>query len=132
MTSGERSRNITLMFPMNVTGHFIPPLFIFPRKKMDRNKRLMMGAPIDSIAIPCSSGWMNGDIFLKCLEHFQKHVQASQNNPVLLILDLHATIKDLLIVKYARNHYIHILSCPLHITHKLDFKLHFSQRSTTN
>jgi hypothetical protein len=33
LTSVERGRNVTVMFSMNVTGHFIPPMFIFPRKK---------------------------------------------------------------------------------------------------
>ena len=70
LTLGERGRNIMLMFSMNVTGQFIPPLYIFSPKKVDRNKHLMIGAPIDCIAIPCSSGWMNGDIFVKWLGHF--------------------------------------------------------------
>jgi len=33
LTSAERGRNITVMFSMNVAGHFIPPMFIFPREK---------------------------------------------------------------------------------------------------
>jgi len=33
LTSAERGRNVTVMFYMNATGHFIPPMFIFPRKK---------------------------------------------------------------------------------------------------
>jgi len=74
LTSAERGRNITLMFAMNVTGHFVPPLFIFPRKKMDKYNRLMIVAPPQSIAIPHESGWMNGDIFLHWLQHFKQHV----------------------------------------------------------
>ena len=75
LTSAERGKNITLMFAMNVTGHFVPPLFIFPRKKMDKHVRLMIGAPLDSIANPHDSGWMLGDIFLRWLQHFKHHVQ---------------------------------------------------------
>ena len=59
LTSSERGRNVTVMFSMNVTGHFIPPMFIFPRKKMDNNGRLMIGAPPESIGFACESGWMN-------------------------------------------------------------------------
>ena len=33
LVSAERGKTITLMFAMNVTGHFMPPLFIFPKKK---------------------------------------------------------------------------------------------------
>jgi len=119
LTSAERGRNITLMFAMNVTGHFVPPLFIFPRKKMDKYNRLMIGAPPQSIAIPHESGWMNGDIFLHWLQHFKQHVQPSKENPVLLILDGHASHKELTVIEYARKNYIHMLSTPPHTTHKL-------------
>jgi len=34
--STERGRNVTVMFSMNATGHFIPPMFIFPRTKWIR------------------------------------------------------------------------------------------------
>lgn len=119
LTSAERGRNITLTFAMNVTGHFIPPLFIFPRKKMDKNGRLMIGAPPDSIAIPQESGWMNGDVFLQWLQHFKQHVQPTETNPVLLILDGHASHKELAVIEYARKHHIHLLSTPPHTTHKL-------------
>lgn len=33
LTSAERGKNVTLMFAMSVTGHFVPPLFNFLRKK---------------------------------------------------------------------------------------------------
>ncbi|KAL3280644.1 hypothetical protein HHI36_003880 [Cryptolaemus montrouzieri] len=56
LTSGERGRNITLMFDMSETGYFVPPLFIFPTKRMNRDGRLMIGASPESIAIPHESG----------------------------------------------------------------------------
>ena len=59
LTSAERGRNVTVIFSMNVTGHFIPSMFIFPRKKMDKNSRLMISAPPESIVVACESGWMN-------------------------------------------------------------------------
>lgn len=119
LTSNERGRNITLMFAMSVTGHFVPPLFIFPRKRMDRNGRLMIGAPPESIAIPHKSGWMNGDIFLQWLQHFKQHTQPSKEHPVLLILDGHGSHKELAVIEYARANNIHMLSTPPHTTHKL-------------
>lgn len=54
------------MFAMNVTSHFVSPLYLFsPQKKMDKHGRLMIGAPVNNIAIPHKSGWMNEDIFLQ-------------------------------------------------------------------
>lgn len=61
---------------MSVTGLFIPPLFIFPRKRMDKNGRLMIGAPPDSITVPHESGWWNGEIFIMWLQHFNTPVVA--------------------------------------------------------
>lgn len=119
LTTAERGRKITLTFAMNVTGHFISPLFIFPRKKMDRNGRLMIGAPPNSIAVPYESGWMNGEVFLQWLHHFKQHVQPTETNPVLLILDGHASHKELAVIEYSRKHHIHMLSTPPHTTHKL-------------
>lgn len=104
---------------MSVTGHFVPPLFIFPRKRMDKNGRLIIGTPPDSIAIPQKSGWMNGEVFLQLLQHFKRHVQPKESNPIILILDGHASHKELAVIEYARQHYIHMLSTPPHTTNKL-------------
>lgn len=117
LTSGERGKNITLMFGMNPTGHFIPPLFIFPRQRM--NERLMLGAPEESVAFAQPSGWMNGEIFLLWLKHFAKHVRPTANDPVLLVLDGHASHKELPVILFAREHNIHMISIPPHTTHKL-------------
>lgn len=61
LTSAERGRNVTAMF---ATDHFVPPMFIFQKVKMDKNGRLMIGAPPESISVACKSGWMNAEIFL--------------------------------------------------------------------
>jgi hypothetical protein len=46
LTSGEKGRNVTVMFCMNASGQFIPLFIIYPRQKM--NARLMIGAPAES------------------------------------------------------------------------------------
>jgi len=107
------------MFSMNVTGHFIPPMFIFPREKVDKNSRLMIGAPPESIGVAFESGWMKAETFLQWLQHFQQHVHFSAARPVLLILNWHSSHKDLKVIEYARDNHIHMLSTPPHTTHKL-------------
>jgi hypothetical protein len=119
LTSAERGRNITVIFSMNVTGHFIPPMFIFPRKKMDKNGRLRIAAPPDSIGVACDSGWMNAKTFRHWPQHFQQHVHSSAARTVLLIMDGHSSHKDLKVIEYARDNHIHMLSTPPHTTHKL-------------
>ncbi|XP_071635524.1 uncharacterized protein [Temnothorax longispinosus] len=119
LTSAERGRNVTVMFAMNAAGHFVPPMFIFPRIKMDKNGRLMIGAPPESIGVACKNSWMNAETFLRWLQHFQQHVHSSAARPILLILDGHSSHKELNIIEYARNNHIHMLSTPPHTTHKL-------------
>lgn len=117
MTSGERGRNVTLMFCMSATGQFIPPLFIFPRVRM--NDRLMIGAPTESISFPTPNGWMTKESFLKWLQHFVSFTKPSKEDPVLLIIDGHGSHKDLDVILYARENYVHMISFPPHTTHKL-------------
>lgn len=80
---------------------------------------LMIGTPPQSIAILHESEWINGSIFLQWLQHFKQHVQPSKENPVFLILDGHASHKELTVIEYVRKNYIHMLSTPSHTTHKL-------------
>lgn len=117
LTSGERGRNVTLMFCMSAIGQFIPPLFIFPRQKM--NQRLMIGAPDESFGVAQANGWMNAEIFLTWLKHFAKHAHPTEQSPVLLVLDGHCSHKELEVILYARSQHIHMLSTPPHTTHKL-------------
>ncbi|CAK9814285.1 MFS-type transporter clz9 [Anthophora plagiata] len=103
---------------MNVTDHSVPPSFIFPRKRIDNYGQLMIKAPLDSTAILHENGWMNRDIFLRWLQHFKHHVQPTKKNPVLLILDGHASHKELAVTEYARENYVHMFSTPSHTIHK--------------
>lgn len=117
LTSGERGRNVTILFCMGPTGIFVPPLFVFPRMRM--NERLMIGAPVGGIGVAQANGWMDGTIFLHWLKHFVKHVHPTQEEPALLLLDGHVSHKDLPVLEYASEHNIHMLSLPPHTTHKL-------------
>jgi len=85
---------------------------------MDKNGRLMIAAPPESIGVAYESGWMNAETFLQWL-HFQQHVHSSAARLILLILDGHGSHKDLKVIEYARDNHIHMLSTPPHTTHKL-------------
>lgn len=102
---------------MSAGGQLVPPFFVFPRKRM--NERLMINAPHESVAEAQPNGWMNADSFLKWMGHFIKYSNPSEQSPVLLILDGHASHKDLDVIEHARKHHIHMLSTPPHTTHKL-------------
>ncbi|XP_033218287.1 uncharacterized protein LOC117173755 [Belonocnema kinseyi] len=117
LTSAERGKNVTVLFSMSAGGQFIPPFFVFPRSRM--NDQLMIGAPNESVGEAQPNGWMNAELFLKWMKHFVKYSNPTEKDPVLLILDGHASHRDLDVIEFARKSHVHMLSTPPHTTHKL-------------
>ena len=118
LTSAERGRNVTVVCCMSATGQFLPPAFLFPRKRM--KAELMDAAPAESLAFCEGTGWMNGVIFKQYLQHVQKHSNASPDNKILLILDGHSShTKNIDVLDYASENGILMLSLPPHTTHKM-------------
>ena len=68
LTSAERGQTITVVAAIGASGSYIPPMFIFPRKKM--LMPLMNGALPGSTWGLSDSGWINGELFCKWLQHF--------------------------------------------------------------
>lgn len=115
LTSAERGRNVTILLSINATGdQFIPPLFVFPRVRIDND--LKRDAPLGSIFDGQKSGWITKEGFLKWLHAFVDRVNPNEKNPVLLILDGHGSHKDLDVILYAKEHHIHIISLPPHLS----------------
>ncbi|KAK9729596.1 CENP-B N-terminal DNA-binding domain [Popillia japonica] len=108
LTSAERGKNVTVLIAMSAGGQFVPPFFVFPRSRM--NERLMINAPNESVGEAQPNGWMNAELFLKWMHLFVKYSDPTAENPVLLILDGHASHKDLDVIEFARKNHIHMLS----------------------
>lgn len=117
ISSAERGINITAVCAMSASGNFIPPAFIFARKRM--KAELLDGAPPSSIGMVSDSSFINGDLFLDWLSHFKEHAKPSANNPILLILDNHASHCSLKAVEFYRNNHIFALTLPPHSSHKM-------------
>ncbi|XP_021696059.1 uncharacterized protein LOC110675412 [Aedes aegypti] len=117
ITSAERGKNVTILFCMSATGVYIPPFFVFPRVRM--NDHLRFNAPMDSKGVAQPKGWMNGEFFLKWLEHFVKFSRPSNESPVLIILDGHSSHKTLEVINFCRNNNVHLISLPPHTSHKM-------------
>ena len=117
VTSGERGKNITVVCAMNAAGIYLPPMIIFPRKRMVES--LMNGAPPQSVGCASSSGWIDAELFLKWLNHFAIVTNASSNAPQIIILDGHHSHKTLEAVVFARAHGICLLTLPPKSTHKM-------------
>ncbi|CAI6356809.1 unnamed protein product [Macrosiphum euphorbiae] len=118
ITSAERGETVTVEICMNAAGTYMPPFFIFPRKRF--NSEFMRNAPIGSIAEFHQSGWMQKDIFEKWMVHFIQFSHATQDNPVLLLLDGHCThTKSIELIQIARDNGVVLLCFPPHCTHRL-------------
>lgn len=82
--------------------------------------QLKEGAPPDSIFSCNTSGWMTIPDFNDWFDHFLKHTSPSSENPVLLLLDGHASHnKNLAFIEKARDNYVTVICFPPHCTHKL-------------
>jgi len=119
LASAERGTLVTAEICFNELGNYIPPLLVFPRKNY--NPLFEVGAPPET-AIACHpSGWMQSEIFAPTwFNHFLRHAKPTAEDPVLLILDGHAThTKNIALIEMARENHVHILVIPPHTSHRL-------------
>ena len=116
LTSAERG---TAVICLNAAGHYIPPMLIFPRKNV--NPGFQVGTPPDSLIVAHPSGRMQMELFAPTwFDHFLQHTKPTANDPVLLILDGHAThAKNLQFIDLARKNHVHLLVMPPHVSHRL-------------
>ena len=118
LTSGERCFTTTVVCCFVASGIYVPPMIIFKRQQLPNE--LKLGAPPGSDITDNESGWMTAELFLKWLKHFHHSVKCTKENPILLILDGHAThTKNLDAILFAREHGIIMVSLPPHTTHRL-------------
>ncbi|KAJ8921607.1 hypothetical protein NQ315_010515 [Exocentrus adspersus] len=119
LSSADRGTLATAEICFNAIGSYIPLLLICPRVR--RNPLFEVGLPSESIVEYHPSGWTQSSIFAPTwFNHFLKYAKPSADDPVLLILDGHAThIKNLTLVEMARENNVHILVLPPHTSHRL-------------
>jgi len=87
LKSAERGSRVTVVNCMSPTGHFIPPLLVFPRKNM--KQELMNGTPPGSSHMCHHSGWTHSEIFSQWFLHFIKHKKLTKEDPIILVPDRH-------------------------------------------
>ncbi|XP_066591430.1 uncharacterized protein [Prorops nasuta] len=117
ITSAERGTFVTMCLAVNAVGNSVPPMFIFPRKNFYYH--FIRDGPVGSIGNANSSGWMQESEFLIFIKHFVKHVNPSETNRVLLILDNHSSHLSIPLIDFCRANFITLISFPLHTSHKL-------------
>ena len=90
VTSTERGSLVTMIGTINAIGNTVPPYFIFPRSDFVKES-MLAEAPVGYAGGAAKSGWINEESFVKYLEHFFQFTKYSAENPVLLIMDNHAS-----------------------------------------
>ncbi|XP_063911278.1 uncharacterized protein LOC135128298 [Zophobas morio] len=117
VTSYERGKNITVICAVSAAGSYIPPMFIYPRKRM--SPQLCKGGPTEAIYHCSKNGWTNQALFVIWLKHFVKFAKPSSAEPILLIVDNHYSHVSLEAYIFCRENFIVVLSIPPHTSHRM-------------
>ena len=119
LTSAEKEKTITVLAAVNAVGHYIPPMFIFPRKRM--KPELLEKVPEGSIGGANPTVWINSELFETWFDDFTTCVQPkSRTRPTLLVLDgQKSRTKSASLIDKARENNVIILSPQPHTTHKM-------------
>ncbi|CAH2108878.1 unnamed protein product [Euphydryas editha] len=117
ITSGERGITITVVCAFSASGNYIPPFFIFKRKRM--NAQLLRGGNSDMVAAVSDSGWINENLFVDWLHHFISYAKPSVEKPILLVLDNHESHVSLTCYLLCCKNGIVLLSLPPHTSHRM-------------
>ena len=124
VTSTECGSLVTMIGANNAIGNTVPPYFIFPRSHFVKES-MLAGVPVGSAGYAAKSGWINEEIFVKYLEHFIQFTKCSTENPVLLIMDNHASYISLTASLMGKKHKIVIVTIYPHTLHKLQPLEHY-------
>ena len=116
VTSGEKGKTHTVVVCVSASGHAIPPMMIYPRKKAVPES-LKSGCVPGTVFETSDNGWITKDIYLKWFKFFIKSIPPAR--PVLLIEDGHSSHITLEVIELARENDIHLLCLPSHLSHIL-------------
>ena len=114
--SVEASFHLTIVACVSASGFAVPPLYIVPGQHL--NHDLMDGCsfPGSSTTTGCK-GFMNSNIFLKWLEHFECNVPGSIKRPLVLVYDGYGSHYNEAIVEKAIELQIILVLLPANATH---------------
>lgn len=115
--SAERGRTISVIFCISASGYYIPPMLVYPRKRMPLT--LQKNGPIGASYKCSKNGWVNTEIFVEWLCHFQKYAKATESDPVLMILDNHSSHISIEAYDFCKKNFIHMISLPPHTSDHL-------------
>ena len=93
-------------------------MLVFKRKRVKNS--LLDNTPSGTIGGCSDNGWITTKLFQLFVQHLVKYIGCSKSNEALLILDGHRShTKNLMLIDFARDNGLVILSILPHATHKL-------------
>jgi len=117
--NGEKSTHITMLAFVSASGMKIPPLFIYPNKRM--SAELVAGCrkfDPECLLAMSDNGWITADIYALAFQHFIKHLPpASERGHVLLICDGHESHVQLRVAREAMAHKVDVALFVSHTSH---------------
>ena len=119
MVSQEKGVTVTMCAAVGATGNSIPPFLVFPRVNVQDHWKTTAPPGTECESHPKASGWMTSDHFKGFIKHFVKHARPTQEYPVLLILDNHASHCSAEVIDLAKEQNITLLSFPPHCSHEM-------------
>ncbi|XP_026479978.1 uncharacterized protein LOC113386410 [Ctenocephalides felis] len=114
----KEKNNVTVLLAVSALGSFVPLMFIFPCEKFEYH--FIRDGPSDCIGAGNSSGCLTHDEFFMYIQHFIKHVKASKESPVLLILNNNFSLSmSIPTLDLADENGVIMLSIPRHCSQKM-------------
>jgi hypothetical protein len=105
LQSAERGSVVRVVTCMSPTGHFIPPLHVFPRKKYETKNDEWNTSWINP-GVPSLGVHTERDFFQWSL-HFIKHTKPIKEDPVILVLVGHYShTRNLKVITLARENHL--------------------------
>jgi len=84
--SVEASFHLTLVACVGASGFVVPPMFIVPGKRLNRD--VLDSCPIAGSVVSVSPrGFMNSNLFIQWLVHFENNVPGDVKRPIVLVYD---------------------------------------------
>nr|XP_047146869.1 uncharacterized protein LOC124819373 [Hydra vulgaris] len=115
LTIGEHGTLTTYLATVNAAGDSLPPFFIFKGTKIPDASKFPLGTKVH-----CSqSGYIDQEIFIAYLHHFNEFCTKVNGKKVLLFLDGHKSHVTIEAIELAIKMDIEIICIPPHSTHRL-------------
>ena len=90
---------------------------VFPRVHF--KDHMIKGAPPGTLGLATQSGWMNGELFSRVLNHFIKHMGCFIENLAVVFMGNHESHLGIEVIEMARMSGLSIITFPPHTSHKL-------------